>query len=541
MHRDVANLTINKNKTFNWSLSNTLNYNLDLNNHSIELLAGNELYKNNYTYLNTFADDFAIDSRDYYQMDAAVGTQTISGNETGYQLLSFFGKINYNFSDKYLLTATLRYDGSSRFGVENRFGTFPSISAGWRMDQEDFIKNNFNFIDLLKIRYGYGVVGNQEIGNDAALALYEALYGDDYTWHWDPSTSYDLYGADSGNLPSGFRRVKAGNPILKWESTTENNAGLDFGFLDMTLTGSFDYFLRKSEDILIQPPYLGAIGEGGSKWYNGATVENRGWEFTLKYRNSIRDFDYTVSTNVGHFKDKITYLPDEVVKAYPGNVEQTILGHSQRALFGYVADGLFQNQEEVEAHAEQTGKDIGRIRYADLNDDGEINSLDQKYQGNTLPGLLYGMNVNLTYKKWDLNFFFNGEVDKNVYNSTKVYTDFTFRRAGVNYGTRTLDAWSPQNTDSDIPAVITSDKNNELRTSSYFVEKGGYMKLRNVEINYNFDTSNRLKFLSNLRVFVIGENLAMIKHKSYTGPDPENPNNGYAIPLKLTLGVNFSL
>jgi TonB-linked SusC/RagA family outer membrane protein len=540
LHREIANLTINKSNTFNWSLSNTLNYNFKLNKHSASILAGTELFKNSYKWLNTFADDFASDKKDYYQMDAAVGTQTVSGNETGYQLLSFFGKINYNYSDKYLLTATLRYDGSSRFGSQNRFGTFPSISAGWRIDEENFIKDNYEIFDLLKIRYGYGVVGNQEIENDASLALYEALYGMDYTWDWDQSTSYDIGGNDSGNLPSGYRRVKLDNPNLKWESTTENNLGLDFGILNMMLSGSFDYYVRKSKDILIQPPYLGAIGEGGDKWYNGASVENKGWELTLRYRNSSGDFKYEITGNAGHFKDKITYLPDDVVKAYPGNVEQTILGHSQRALFGYVADGLFQNQEEVDAHAEQTGKDIGRIRYKDLNSDGVINALDQEFQGNTLPGLIYGLNANLTYKRWSLNIFLNGELDKNVYNSTKENTDFIFSRAGINYGVRVLDAWTPQNKESTIPALITSNKNNEYRTSSYFIESGAYLKIRNVELNYNFNM-DKIRFLSNLRIYVRGENLAMIKSKEFTGTDPENPNNDYGRPLKLTLGVNFSL
>lgn len=540
LHREISNLTINKSNTFNWSLSNTLNYRIKLSNHSANILVGTELFRNRYQYLNTFADDFASDVKEYYQMDAAVGTQTVAGNESGYSLLSFFGKLNYNYLDKYLVTGTLRYDGSSRFGSQNRFGTFPSVSAGWRVDQENFIKDNYEFIDLFKVRYGYGVVGNQEIGNTAALAIYEALYGEDYTWDWDHSTSYDIGGNDSGNLPSGYRRVKLGNTDLKWETTTENNIGLDFGILDMAFSGSFDYYLRKSKDILIQPPYLAVIGEGGSKWYNGATVENRGWELSLKFSNFSRTLKYEISANAGHFKDKITYLPEDVVNSYVGNSEQNILGHSQRALFGYVADGLFQNQAEVDAHADQTGKDIGRIRYADLNNDGVINSLDQKYQGNTLPGLIYGINANFSYKKWNLNFFFNGEMDKNVYNDTKVYTDFVFRRAGVNYGVRVLDAWTPQNTGSTIPALITSDKNNELRTSSYFIEKGGYLKLRNVELNYNFNTTGVLGFFNSMRVFIIGENLFMVKHNSYTGPDPENPNNAYSRPLKLTLGFNFS-
>lgn len=540
LHRDIANLSINKSSTFNWSVSNTLNYNLKVSNHSANLMVGTEHYRNADEWLNSYADDFATDVRDYYTMDAAVGTHSVTGSGTGYSLLSFFSKLNYNLSNKYLLSATLRYDGSSRFGVDNRFGMFPSVSLGWRMDEEGFMKDNFDFVSFLKPRYGLGVVGNQEIGNDASLALFGALYGMDYTWVWDSSTSYDLSGNDSGILPSGYRRTKAGNSKLKWESTTENNLGLDYGLFNQTITGSFDYYVRKSKDILIQPPYLGAIGEGGNKWYNGATVENRGWEFSLAYRKSAGNFNFVISGNAGHFKDKITYLPDEVVKAYAGNVEQTILGHSQRALFGYVADGLFQSIEEVTAHATQTGKDIGRIRFKDLNTDGVINTLDQKFQGSTLPGLIYGLNFDLTYKNWSINLFLNGEAFKNIYNSVKQNTDFIFARAGINYGVRVLEAWTPQNPGSTIPALITSNKNNEFRTSSYFIENGSYMKVRNLEINYKFDLTSG-KYLNSLRIFVRGENLAQFKSKKYTGPDPENPNNAYGKPLKFTLGVNITL
>jgi TonB-linked SusC/RagA family outer membrane protein len=542
LHRTVASLAINNTNTFNWSLSNTLTYDLKLGKNSITVLGGTDLYKNTINTFNGFADDFAIDEKDYYQMDAAAGTQTVNGNETGYRLLSFFGKINYNYLDKYLLSATLRDDGSSRFGKENRFGLFPSVSVGWRMEKENFLKD-IKVLDLLKPRYGYGVVGNQEIGNYASLGLYQALYGQDYTWHWDQSTSYDLNGADQGTLPSGFRRVQSGNDQLKWETTTENNYGLDFGFLNMAISGSFDYFVRKSKDILIQPPYLGAIGEGGSRWYNGASVANKGWEVSLQYKNvnsGFKDFSYEVSVNLGHFKDRITYLPPSVVKAYPGNVEQTILGHSQSAIFGYVADGLFQNQAEVDKAADQTGKGIGRIRYKDLNGDGVIDALDQKFIGDQLPGLIYGINLSISYKRWNISVFANGVTNESIYNSVKQNTDFIFSRAGINYGVRVLDAWTPQNNKSTIPALITTNNNNEYRSSTYFVESGSYLKLRNVEINYNFKPGS-IKFFESLRIFAIGENLALIKSKSYTGPDPEAPNNRYGRPRNLTIGINFSL
>jgi TonB-linked SusC/RagA family outer membrane protein len=542
LHRTVASLAINNTNTFNWSLSNTLTYNLKLGKNSITILGGTDLYKNTIKTFNGFADNFAIDQRDYYQMDAASGTQTVNGNETGFQLLSFFGKMNYNYMDKYLLSATLRDDGSSRFGKDNRFGMFPSVSVGWRMEKENFLKDA-KWLDLLKPRYGYGVVGNQQIGNDASLGLYQALYGQDYTWQWDQSTSYDLNGADQGTLPSGFRRVQSGNDQLKWETTTENNYGLDFGILNMAISGSFDYFIRKSKDILIQPPYLGAIGEGGSRWYNGASVANKGWEVSVQYRktnSNINDFSYEVGVNLGHFKDRITYLPPDVVKAYPGNVEKTILGHSQSAIFGYVADGLFQNQGEVDKAAIQTGKGIGRIRYKDLNSDGVIDALDQEFIGDQLPGLIYGINLSISYKRWNITVFANGVTNESIYNSVKQNTDFIFSRAGINYGVRVLDAWTPQNNKSTIPALITTNVNNEYRSSTYFVESGSYLKLRNVEINYNFKNGG-IKFFKDLRVFVIGENLALIKSNSYTGPDPEAPNNSYGRPRNLTFGINFSL
>ncbi len=539
LHRNLGSFAINNNKTLNWSLSNTLTYDLKAGNHSVNVLAGTDLYKNTTSFLNTFAQDFAVDQRDYYQMNSAVGTKTITGNSSGYQLLSFFGKINYNFSNKYLLSTTLRYDGSSRFGKDNRFGLFPALSVGWRMDEEDFIRN-LNIFDLLKPRFGYGVVGNQKIQNDAAIGVYEALYGMDYTWVWDASTSYDITGNDGGNLVSGFRRVKSGNSHLKWETTTERNYGVDFGLFNMLISGSFDYYNRKSKDILIQPAYLGAIGEGGTTWNNGASVANKGWEFSVNYRKSLSNqLTYGVTLNLGHFKDKITYLPPDVVRAYPGNVEQTILGRSQREMFGYVADGLFQNQREVDEHATQTGKGIGRIRYKDLNNDGLINALDQQYLGNTLPSIIYGIGINLSYKQWNLNIFGNGEQGKKVYNSVKQNTDFLFARAGINYGKRVLNAWTPQNNQSTIPALKTTNENNEYRSSTYFVESGSYFKLRNVELNYTF--KDGLNIFNSFRLFVIGENLATISSRYYTGPDPESPNNAYGRPLKVTFGLILSL
>ena len=214
--------------------------------------------------------------------------------------------------------------------------------------------------------------------------MYEPRYGTlfnngiGFPGRWlNVGTAYDLSGNDTGTLPSGFVSVQAENLGLKWETTEEVNLGVDFSFIDGKLSGSFDYFTRETTDILIQPPIAAAVGEGKVKWVNGATKRNKGFELVLQYRDQAGDFTYNVTGNLARFRDKITALPEEVRSAYPGNVEKTILGHSQLSLFGYRTDGLFQNQSEVDAHANQVGKGIGRIRYRDLNSDGEINALDE--------------------------------------------------------------------------------------------------------------------------------------------------------------------
>jgi hypothetical protein len=207
-------------------------------------------------------------------------------------------------------------------------------------------------------------------------------------------------------------QIQGENQSLKWESTDELNLGIDFGFLNEKISGSFDYFTRKTRDILIQPPIAGAVGEGRVRWLNGASKSNKGWEFLLTYQNRAGQFNYSVSGNASHFRDRITELPAEVRTAYPGNVEKTIVGQSQLSVFGYRTDGLFQNQADVDKHAEQTGKGIGRIRYKDLNSDGTINALDQDWLGTVLPTLEYGLRIDLDYKNFDLSIFGSGVAGK---------------------------------------------------------------------------------------------------------------------------------
>jgi hypothetical protein len=229
-----------------------------------------------------------------------------------------------------------------------------------------------------------------------------------------------------------------------------------------------------------------------------------------------------------------------VLTSYPGNgQDKIILGRSINSTFGYVADGLFRSQKEVDDYADQIGKGLGRIRFKDLNNDGVIDDKDRDYIGKGDPDFTYGLNVSLSYKHFDLTFFLQGVQGIQVYNTFKTYTDFSSIWPGTNWGARTLDAWTPQNPDATIPALTLVDRNNENRTSTYFLESGSYMKLRNLQIGYSFQHLFS-KHLQNARVYVQGSNLLTVKSKSFTATDPENPNNAYPIPVIGTIGLNLS-
>src|SRR5690606_10920420 len=366
------------------------------------------------------------------------------GSSTSSSLVSFFGKLSTDFDSRYLFSATIRRDGSSRFGTNNRYWTFPAVSAGWRISNETFREESIVSYDM-KLRVGWGQTGNQEIENNAIYSLYIADYaGGDPTWETSFGTAYDFYGAGSGLLPSGFRAIQIGNDDLKWETTTQTNVGLDFGLFDQHLSGSIDLYYKETEDILVLPPYLGAIGEGGNRWVNGASMENKGVEFALLYRGGKTDgLNYEISGNIALNRNKITYLPIEVQNNYGGNgFDDTILGRPINSMYGYVADGLFTSEEELQNSAIQPGKDLGRIRFKDLNNDGVIDDHDRDWIGNPNPGFTYGLNFTFGYKQFDLNLFFDGVGDVDVINSRKYQTDFwSVDDVGSNKGSRLLNAW----------------------------------------------------------------------------------------------------
>lgn len=535
-------VTTSQNYSGNWLLQNTLDYTKRFDKHAIEVLAGSEVI--NFMTQGFFGSrqGYALENIDYSYLDAGSANKDNGGVGTANSLLSFFGKVNYTFNNRYLVSGTIRRDGSSRFGLDNRYGIFPAASVGWRISEESFIKR-IPFISDLKLRYGWGKTGNQAIADNAIYDLYSAIYGTDPTWSRDRGSAYDINGGNSGQLPSGFTKTQRGNSSLKWESTTQSNFGIDFGFLNQKISGSIDYFIKNTSDILLTPPSLAVIGEGGDPTVNGASMSNKGFEGIINYDGKInKDIKFSLSFNIATYRNKITKLPDNSLTAFPGNGnDKIIINRSVGSYYGYVADGIFQSQDEVDKAATQNGKGIGRIRYKDINGDGKIDGNDRDYIGISDPDFTYGFNANFSYKDFDLSLFFQGVKGVIVNNQTKIYTDFSSIWPGTNWGGRTLDAWTPDNPTSSIPALTLVNRNDESRFSTYYLEPGSYLRLRNIQVGYNLSKLSNKISIKNARIFVQSTNLLTIKNKKFTGPDPEAPNSTYPIPVIYTLGINITL
>ena len=311
------------------------------------------------------------------------------------------------------------------------------------------------------------------------------------------------------------------------------------------LYGSFEAYYKKTTDILVYMPGIGVMGEGASQWINAGAMDNKGLEFNIGYRGEVGDFQYDLAGNIGTYDNKVTKLPDTIAAAgtFGGNGVESVVGHPMGAQVGYVYDGIFKSQEEIDNHALQNGAGLGRIRWKDLNGDGIINEKDQKWIYSPVPAFTWGLNIYLQYKNFDLTMFWQGVQGVDVISDFKKQTDIWsgLNISNLNKGRRILDAWSPSNMASNIPAVSTMDNNNEKRVSSYFVEDGSFAKLRNIQVGYNF--SKRVcetLHMSRLRVYVSAQNLLTIRSSKFTGVDPENPNFGYPIPTNVTMGLNVS-
>ena len=529
-----------------WMWNAIATYQLEIGKHRGDVMAGMELNREDDSHFSGYKEDFSILTPDYMWPDAGSGTAQAYGAGEGYSLVSFFGKMNYSYADRYLLSLTIRRDGSSRFGKNHRYATFPSVSLGWRITQENFMKE-LTWLDDLKLRASWGQTGNQEISNLARYTIYAPNYGTTDSFGGQSyGTAYDITGSNGGStLPSGFKRNQIGNDNIKWETTTQTNVGIDFSLFKQSLYGSLEYYYKKTTDILTEMAGVGVLGEGGSRWINSGAMKNQGFEFNLGYRNKTAfGLTYDLNGNISTYRNEILELPETVAAngKFGGNGVKSVVGHTYNAQVGYIADGIFKSQEEVDNHATQEGAAVGRIRYRDIDHNGVIDEKDQEWIYDPTPSFSYGLNIYLEYKNFDLTMFWQGVQGVDIISDVKKKSDF-WSAANVgflNKGTRLLNAWSPTNPNSNIPALTRSDTNNEQRVSTYFVENGSFLKLRNIQLGYTVPAviSKKLR-MERLRFYCSAQNLLTIKSKDFTGEDPENPNFSYPIPVNITFGLNI--
>lgn len=530
--------SVDQTNDMKWTWSNTANYLVPLpEDHTLSVLAGFELYRQNFININGTAEGFAVENELYMWPNAATGTQKLYGANVGYSLVSLFGKLDYNWQDLLLASFTIRRDGSSRFGKNNRYGTFPAASLGYRISKH----LDYEWLTDLKLRASWGQTGNQAIDNSARYTIFIADYG---TGRQD-GTAYDFKGEGGGQYTSGYRVQSTGNDNLKWETAEQWNAGLDFAFLNNSLFGTFDSYIKDVKDMLINPAYLGSVGEGGASWQNGPSLRNWGMELTLGYRGKTSfGMGYSVNGNIDFFRNRVTWLPETTTGSYAHTSKQNLVEAEvpYGSSVGYVADGLFTSREEVLASGQENAR-LGGIKYADLDGNGIINSDDQTWIFNPVPDFSYGLTVNLDYKGWDFQMFWQGVAGQDVYNGQKFQTDF-YGLVDVNSskGSRLLKGWLPGvNEGSSIPMLSTMNNSDEGRASTYFVENGSYLKLRTLQFGYTLPESLLKKAnISAARFYLSGNNLLTLKGSSLTCTDPENPGFAYPISTSVSVGMQLS-
>lgn len=533
-------LTVRNNQSLQWVWSNTANYLMDIGKSSFNFLLGAEIKRNYGEHLQGYGTGLVIEDKDYRYLDQVTGGKNVSNLASYYSMVSFFGRANYSYDGKYLASVTVRRDASSRFGSNNNAGVFPSVSAGWRLSKEDFMKGTRSWLSDLKLRASWGMNGNDEIDNEATYTKYLASLD---------GASYNLSG-DNTTLSSGAFKSYLGNPDLKWEQTRQLNFGVDASLLDDRLTFAFDWYDKKTTDMLYQPPYAGVIGEGGYTFENCISMKNRGVEFILGWRDTMENgLGYDIAFNGSMYSNEITDLPESIWYTFGGGTpDHSIVGHPFGSWMGYKTDGVFRTQAEVDEYVKRYSVElgapgVGRIRYKDVNGDGKINTADQTWLGSDRPRFSGGLNISLSYKGFDASLFFNGMVRK-AWNNSKYYTDL-FQCWQGNHSTRLLDAlkaWKHYEStgvyDSKTPALTAVDNNNESRSSEFYIENGNFIKLKTFTIGYSLPSSIVEKIrVSRARVYIQGENLFTITR--YTGADPEGLGYTYPLPRTFTAGISI--
>ena len=544
---DFNELYQENNLASSYVVENTLTYRKVLaEKHSLNVLVGYMAQKNSYEFFSMSAQGFQNENPGQQYFPNANGPfGAPNGGRNENTLISTLARVNYDYDEKYLLTATIRRDGSSKLGKDNKWGAFPSASVAWRLSNESFMEN-ISWLDDLKLRASWGKIGNLGSLGDyqttVTLSRTQALLGDPPSF-----TNYYGYAIDG-----------IANPDIQWETTTQTDIGLNATLLENKVYLNTDYFFKRTNDMLLRVPLLGTAGVSDAPWENAGSVENRGWELLLGYTNDIGPFTFDASANVTTIRNEVTSLGDKYTNIQHNNAVRGILqplrtevGHAIYSYYVYETDGIFQTDQEVERYQGPDGEPVqplaqaGDLKFVDQNGDGQLNEEDKVFKGDNFPHLTYGLNLNVTYRNFDLTMQLQGVQGVTVFNGLKFST--LKPTQGYNMLADIKDAWSPTNTGSDIPRVSVKDENNNFGTvSDWYLEDASYMRIKNLTLGYTLPSLiSETARLSQLRVYFTASNLLTLTQ--YSGMDPEviadfGIDQGYyPQPRSFIVGVTIGL
>jgi TonB-linked SusC/RagA family outer membrane protein len=502
----------NRNHFTDWTWSNTLRYNkVFFSQHNVALLLGQEANANNNRYIEGSCGALInsdVDSR--YLQDALCSRNPALSTGGESALLSFFGKIDYNFSDRYVASFTLRRDGSSRLAPGHRWGTFPAFGLGWRISNEPFLAGNSILSDVM-LRFGWGVTGNQFIPPGRIVAQFGGTRGDTY---------YDVAGSNN-TIIGGYRQVSLGNPDLKWEENRSTNVGADMILFDGLLNVVLDVYSRQTNNLLFDPRLPATAGIADPPIVNVGKMRNTGFDLSIGHEAPF----WSATLNVGRYKNKILSIAGETEQfAGPittrfGNQVINRVGYPIGAFYGYIADGFFRDATDVANHADQPGAAPGRIKFRDVNGDGSITLADRTIIGDPHPDFTAGLDLTGRWRDWDLSTTLFGTFGNDIFENQKEF--YVFREFNTNVKKDLLaNSWTPQNPNAKYPRI---DKNDiySWALSSYYVENGSYIRLRSLQLGYTVPTSLGRFFQAGSRVYLQADNLFTIT--DYEGLDPSLP------------------
>lgn len=509
-------LSISSNYNNTLTFTNTLTYNKTIQLHNIQMLIGTEAIK--YTYRGVTGSSSAFFSEDDYYLNVNNGTLNINSNSSvnSNSLFSIFSRLDYSYNNKYLISGTVRRDGSSKFGSQRRYGVFPSFSLGWRISEEPFLVNQ-TWLNDLKLRGSWGVLGSQNNVNAAnAYSLFSSSIS---------GTNYDINGTGSSTV-QGFGQSRIGNIATGWEENVLTNVGVDMQFLDK-FTLSAEYYKKKINGLLFTEPLPATIlGGATSPTINIGDIQNDGIDANLNYRQDLNsNLRFNVGLNFTTYKNKIIDLPGpgyflsgnhEALGTLTKNEE----GYAMSSFYGYKIVGIFNSQEEVDNSPTQTAAQPGRFKYQDTNGDGTITADDRIILGNPNPDYTFGINLGVDYKNFDFSTLLYGSQGNEILNTTLTYLDFMSFYQGVK-SNKLKNAWTPENTNTNIPKLeATRSFSTVGANNSYFIEDGSYLRLRHVTVGYTL-SPQLIKKIGISRIRVYGQAANVFTITKYSGLDPE--------------------